>query len=706
MQIYPTEAVEKIEFQKILEILKSYCQLEASKKLTDNLRASNNRRQVEFWLNQSHEYKLVLQSSDSIPFNFTDSLEKELKFLEIENSVLEGSEIQKIRRLVLDIRDKINWFKGKEDLYPHLYELLKETIYEKKIVDLIHPIIDELNQVKDTASRELRTIRTDLNHARIESRSIFDRIVKQYAQKGYLADITENFLNGRRTIGILAEYKRIAKGIIHGASETQKTVFIEPDALIPIQNKIYELEIEEHREVQKILRTLTADLAPYIDTIYHYYQRVIVFDFIRAKALLARKLDANLPRISQHPHITLIEAYHPILWLQNKEKKKKTVPLNVHLDRRERILIISGPNAGGKTVSMKTVGLLQYMLQSGLLIPCSDRSELGIFKQMMVHIGDTQSIENELSTYSAHLEDMKQFLNFATGSTLFFIDELGSGSDPLLGGAFAEAMVEHLSRKHALGIITTHYLNLKVMAGKVPGIINGAMTFDEKKLSPLYQLEIGKPGSSYTFEIAERVGLDQEIIQRARTLAQTDHIELDTLLHQSEKQALSLKRKEKQLDDLIKYHQKQIRTYEELIDKEKHEQQLAYLRLQNKIKKEELDYLKDMERKFKQIIQDWKKAENKKEVIQAAENILFKRKHINANERLAKKVDRQYRLIAKKPEVGDLMRHSTNHQVGTLIEIGDQKSIIQIGKMPFSVNLKEWVVVARRPDKRKVKKVK
>src|SRR5690625_2001028 len=706
MQLYPKDALEKLEFEKILTLLQNFCQLDAAKKLSLRLKASSNFKQVRFWLHQSQEYKLILDSNDYLPCNFQDNLEKELQLLKIENSVLQEDNFLKIKKLCLDIQDKIKWFKGREDLYPHLYFLIKDTIYEKEIVQAIHPIIDDIGQIKDRASRNLSQIRTELQHSRIESRKQFDQTIRKYAKAGYIADIAENFLNGRRTIGIQAKYKRIVKEIIHGVSDSNKIIFIEPESLIPIQNRIYELEIQEKKEIQAILRELTANIAPFIDNLEHYYHRTIVFDFIRAKALLARKLKASLPKLIPHPNFTYIEAFHPLLWLQNQEKKKKTVPINLHLDNKDRILIISGPNAGGKTVSMKTVGLLQYMLQSGLLIPCSDRSEVGIFKQMMVHIGDTQSIENELSTYSAHLEDMKRFLQFATGSTLFFIDELGSGSDPLLGGAFAEAIVESLNRKKALGIITTHYLNLKVMADKVQGIINGAMTFDEKNLQPLYQLIIGKPGSSYTFEIAERVGLDKETIQRAKSLAQTDHIELDKLLHQSEKREVNLKKKEKELDKLIQYHQEQITKYQELTDKEKHKQQLAYLRLQNKIKKEESNYLKDMERKFKQIIHDWKTAENKKEVIAAAENILFKRKHIQANQKLAKKTDKNYKVLAKKPEIGDLMRNEKNHQVGTLIEMSDQKTIIQIGKMPFQVDLKEWIVVAKKSTKNKKNKKK
>ena len=291
---------------------------------------------------------------------------------------------------------------------------------------------------------------------------------------------------------------------------------------------------------------------------------------------------------------------------------------------------------------MKTVGLIQLMAQAGLLIPADENSEIGIFRQLMVQIGDTQSIEHELSTYSAHLRDMKYFMDFANGKTLFFIDELGSGSDPNLGGAFAEAIVEELTQKNALGIITTHYLNLKVMAGKVRGIFNGAMAFDEEHLEPLYQLNIGKPGSSYTFAIAQRSGLLAPVIDRARQLTQREHFKLDKMLHQTEQQSVRLTDKEKELDKLLKENEKLKKNYTELTDKEKLKQQHATLRLQNEIKKEELDYLRDTERKFKQIIQDWKKTENKQEVINAAENVLFRKKQIQTNAAAARKADKNY----------------------------------------------------------------
>jgi DNA mismatch repair protein MutS2 len=287
-------------------------------------------------------------------------------------------------------------------------------------------------------------------------------------------------------------------------------------------------------------------------------------------------------------------------------------------------------------------------------------------------------------------------MDFANGKTLFFIDELGSGSDPNLGGAFAEAIVEDLAQKHALGIITTHYLNLKVMAGKVRGIFNGAMAFDEERLEPLYQLTIGKPGSSYTFAIAQRSGLPAAVIERAKQLTQREHFKLDKMLHQTEQQSVKLTDKEKELDKLLKENEKLKKRYEELTDKEKLRQQHDTLRLQNQIKKEELDYLRDTERKFKQIIQDWKKADNKQDVINAAENVLFRKKQIQNNAAMARKADKNYEVAGGKPKIGDFVRNKENHQVGILEELKDKRAKVKIGNMPFTVNIDEWIVVRKK----------
>ena len=696
MQLYPATAAESLEFNKICELLLHKCRTDAARDRVETIRFHTRHDHMRKELLQTSEFKTILQVGDHFPNDFTSNVTRELRLLQIPGGVLTGEQLLAFNHLALNIKDILLWFKKQDELFPSLRTLAEHIVYEKKMHELITSVIDESGIVRDNASKELMAIRSELGKVRSAARRTFDVIMRKLGKSGYLADISESFFNGRRTAAVLAEYKRIVKGILHGESDTQKTAFIEPEETIELNNEIFSLERAELREIHRILVQATKDLSVYGPQLEGYYHLCGLFDYIRAKALMAVDMNAHMPRLSPHPMLQLIRAYHPLLLLRNKQNNKPTIPLDLTLDRQNRILIISGPNAGGKTVSMKTAGLLQLMAQAGLLIPADENSEVGIFRQLMVQIGDTQSIEHELSTYSAHLQDMKYFMDFADGKTLFFIDELGSGSDPNLGGAFAEAIVENLAAKNALGIITTHYLNLKVMAGKVRGIFNGAMAFDEEKLEPLYKLAIGKPGSSYTFAIAQRSGLPEAVIERARQLTQREHFKLDKMLHQTEQQSVRLSDKEKELDRLLRLNEQLKKNYEALTDKEKLRQQHETLQLQNKIKKEELDYLKDTERKFKQIIQDWKKADNKQEVITAAENVLFRKKAVNTNAAAAKKADKNYETVGGNPKPGDFLRHKTNHQIGTLSEIRDKKAIVKIGNLPFTVNLDEWVVVRRK----------
>ncbi len=699
MQLYPAHAVEALEFNKVCDLLRLKCRTDAARERVASIRFHIHITYMERELNQTHEFKTILLSNDFFPNDFTINLYKELKLLSVSGSMLNGEQLLHVRQLALNMRDILLWFKKNNELFPHLMAICSHIIYEKKINELITSVIDDSGIVRDNASKELMYIRSELGKTRAEARRTFEAVLRRMNKQGYLADIGESYINGRRTVAVLAEYKRIVKGILHGESDTQKTVFIEPEETIELNNELFSLEKAESREIFRILKDTTKELSTYATALNEYYTLCGIYDYIRAKALLAIDLNANMPILSPHPVINLINAYHPLLLLRNKQNKKTTIPLNLSLDKHQRILIISGPNAGGKTVSMKTAGLLQLMAQAGLLLPVDPQSEIGVFKQMMVEIGDTQSIEHELSTYSAHLQDMKYFMDFANGKTLFFIDELGSGSDPILGGAFAEAIVENLAQKNALGIITTHYLNLKIMAGKVRGIINGAMAFDEEKLEPLYQLTIGKPGSSYTFAIAQRSGLPANVIERAKQLTQQEHFKLDKMLHATEQQAVRLSDKEKELDDYIKENALLKQKLITLTDKETQKQQIEVLKLQNKIKKEELDYLRNTERKFKQIIQDWKRSENKQEVIKAAENILFRRKDIDMNAAAARKAEKTYDTLADTPKIGYLVKNKVSHQVGTIKELKAKRAVVLIGNLPFTVNIDEWVTVRKKVKK-------
>ncbi|HRE37474.1 MAG TPA: DNA mismatch repair protein MutS, partial [Chitinophagaceae bacterium] len=425
------------------------------------------------------------------------------------------------------------------------------------------------------------------------------------------------------------------------------------------------------------------------------------YDFIRAKAKLGIEIKGEYPLLTDKSHIHLVEAYHPLLYLYNQKAGKSTIPVSVTLDDNKRILVISGPNAGGKTVTMKTVGLLQMMVQSGLLVPVHPSSQFGIFKQLMIHIGDTQSLEFELSTYSSHLLHMKYFMENANGRTLFFIDELGSGSDPSLGGAFAEVILQELAKKHAIGIVTTHYLNLKVMAGKTAGILNGAMAFDEKNLQPQYKLIIGKPGSSYTFSIAERIGLDKNLINRARQLVDEDQYRLDKLLNRTEQDLRDLEKKERGLQQLLKENEKLKKEMQQTLDKERHRQQVELLKEQNRVSEQRIAYLKDMERKLKQMLIEWRKEENKNKVIKQMEALLFKKDEKKVVSKMQKKIDAKFSEVGGEVKVGDKVKMKRNHQVGQVLELRGKRAVVKVGLLPMQVEVKDLVVVKEKSTEEK-----
>ncbi|HVK98059.1 MAG TPA: hypothetical protein VM368_09580, partial [Flavisolibacter sp.] len=476
MKLYPESATFQLEFDKIKNLLLLKCRSEYAKTKAEELRIHTKKEFIDRELKQTHEHKQLIQNAIFFPNDYVLNLSKELKLLTIQDAVLTGEQLVNIRKLAISMEALFRWFDAeRRQAYPSLAEVIQGTYYEKKILELINKIIDESGNVKDNASDDLQEIRMGLYRKRNDLRKVFDRIIQKLNKQGYLADIEESFMNGRRVVAIFAEQKRTIKGILHGESDSRRTAFIEPEETIELNNAISSLESAERREVHRILKALTKDLSQYGSLLSHYHAIVGEYDFIRAKAAFALDINAEFPVVADKAHVHLVQAFHPLLYLYNKRSNKPTIPLDLTLDQQNRILVISGPNAGGKTVTLKTIGLLQMMVQSGLLVPVHPSSQFGIFKQIMIHIGDTQSLEFELSTYSSHLLSMKHFMENANGKTLFFIDELGSGSDPNLGGAFAEVILDELAKKHAIGVVTTHYLNLKVMANKTAGVINGAM---------------------------------------------------------------------------------------------------------------------------------------------------------------------------------------------------------------------------------------
>lgn len=694
MKFFPESALTQLEYEKVKTLLALHCRTEYAKDKTASLRIHTKKEFILTELQQTNEFKLLQQSGQHFPSDFVSNLSKELKLLGIPGAVLSGEQFLLIRKLAENTANIFRWFDNdRRTAYPAITKVVQDGYYEKAITEMIDEVLDENAQVKDSASEALADIRLSLYRKRNELRKVFDRIVSKLNKQGYLADIEESFLNGRRVLAVFAEQKRVIKGILHGESESRRTTFIEPEETTELNNAVFSLENEESKEVYRILKTLTQNLSVYASLLKTWLNFAGEFDFIRAKARFAIEYNGNQPQVNDKAHVNLIRAYHPLLFLFNKTNKKPTIPVDLLLNDKQRILVISGPNAGGKTVTLKTVGLLQLMLQSGLLVPVHPDSEMGIFKQLMIHIGDTQSLEFELSTYSSHLKNMKHFMENANGKTLFFIDELGSGSDPNLGGAFAEVIMEELAIKHSFGIVTTHYLNLKVMANKVTGIINGAMLFDEKNLLPMYKLVVGKPGSSYTFSIAERIGLDKRLIEKARKLVDDDHFTLDKLLNRTEQDLQHIDKEKLQLKILFKENEALKKHMQQTLNREAHEQEMQKLRLQNSIAADKIIYLKDMERRLKAMVIEWRKTEDKDKVVKMIHALLFQQKEKMATEKRQQKQNEKFEEIGGDIEIGAKVRMKQNRQVGIVKEIRGKKAVLQVGVMPITVELRSLVVV-------------
>ena len=694
MKFFPESTLVQLEYEKVKVLLSNHCKTEFGKAKSAALRIHTKKEFIDTELRQTNEYKLITQSGQVFPNDFVANIAKELKLLSIQGAVLSGEQFLLIKRLTQNTNNIFRWFDSeRRQAYGALAKVINGTYYEKAIPQLIDEVLDETGNVKDNASEELYKIRMSLYKRRNELRRLFDKIVSKLNKQGYLTDIEESFMNGRRVLAVFAEQKRQIKGVLHGESDSRRTTFIEPEETTELNNEIFSLEHEESREVYKILRILTKNIGVYAAVLKTYFDIAGEYDFIQAKAKLAIEMGGNFPQIFDKAHIQLIDAYHPLLFLYNKVNNKPTIPVTLTLNEKQRILVISGPNAGGKTVTLKTVGLLQLMVQSGLLVPVHPDSEMGIFKQIMIHIGDTQSLEFELSTYSSHLKNMKHFMENANGKTLFFIDELGSGSDPNLGGAFAEVIMEELAFKHSFGIVTTHYLNLKVMANKVPGIINGAMQFDEKNLLPMYKLIVGKPGSSYTFSIAERIGLDKKLITKAKALVDEDHFTLDKLLNRTEQDLQRIDKDKSELQQLLKENERLKKEMQQVLNKEKHLQEVEKLMHQNKISEDKFSYLKDMERRLKAMVIEWRKAEDKDKVVKMIHALLFNQKEKIVAEKQQKKLNEKFIEIGGDIKIGVKVKMKQNRQVGIVKEIKGKKAILQVGVMPITVDLQDLVVV-------------
>jgi DNA mismatch repair protein MutS2 len=546
MQAFDLQTIQDLEFDTLINWLEEYAIGGTSRKRIQELKPSNKFDQITKDLNTVNELLTIRTTGESFPALDFEELETELRILPVKNSVLQLEGYIRISVASDLINRLLYFFDKREKDYPLLSDLFKEAYFTNEIIEAIDQIFDRNGNVKDDASPLLFEIRQKIKVVRNQINRNFDKELRRLTKDNLLAETRETFINERRVLTVLSTHKRKISGTVVGSSKTGSLTFIEPQINIQVNNELELLLDDERKEIYRILQELTRTLATFLPLIKTYQFILTELDFINAKTKLAINLNCVLPGIVNETRLELIDAFHPILWLNNKNNGKKTIPQFITMDRSSRMLVISGPNAGGKSITLKTIGLLQLMLQSGLLVPVNPNSKMCFFQQVLTDIGDNQSIENELSTYSYRLKRMKQFLQISNKRTLLLLDEFGTGSDPDLGGALAEVFFEELYNKKSFGVITTHYANIKLKADQLTNAINGCMLFNTETLEPLYRFSIGQPGSSFTFEVAQINGIPLDLIEKAKTKLDDRKVKMDRLLSELQKEKTYLEKLNKE----------------------------------------------------------------------------------------------------------------------------------------------------------------
>ena len=542
------KTLRDLEFFTILQSVGENCISELGKNSVLKIRPFNTKVALITELNLVNEYLSSYQNDNRLPNHYFDDIQKEIHLLNIENSYLEPASFLKISNNVNTIFELLKFLKNFKVIYPALHVFSEEIDYQKLINDNINSVITSFAEVNENASVLLKQIRTEINSVRSKIGSSFTKALSQYSSAGYLDEIRESVVDNQRVLAVQAMYRKKVKGSLLGSSKTGSIVYIAPEATLQFSRELQNLAYEEHQEIVRILKELSNKIRVFVPDLIAYQNFLIKLDVIGAKAKYAKKIEACLPKITAEKKVYLRDAYHPILLLKNNEKKLKTIPQTLELNNKQQIIVISGPNAGGKSITLKTIGLLQVMLQSGILIPVHERSSTYFFEKILTDIGDNQSIENQLSTYSYRLKNMRNFLRRCNGSTLFLIDEFGTGSDPELGGALAEIFLEEFYNKNAYGIITTHYSNLKVLANELENVANANMQFNEKTLEPLFKLFIGQAGSSFTFEVAQKNGIPFSLINKAKKRVEGEKVRLDKTISRLQKERNILQKTSESLE--------------------------------------------------------------------------------------------------------------------------------------------------------------
>ncbi|KAF2080826.1 endonuclease MutS2 [Flavobacterium sharifuzzamanii] len=710
------KTLQDLQFPTVLETISDGCNTDIGKEKALQIKPFRDKEELMQALMQTSEYVSSFQNNNAIPNHGFDAITHEIKFLAIEDSFLEVGSFRKIANLSATTNVLLNFLKKFDDYYPNLNARASRVELTKDIITAIDAIVDKYGEIKDNASPALAGIRQNMNLVRGKVNQSFGVALTQYNGLGYLDDIKESFVQNRRVLAVLAMYRRKVKGSILGSSKTGSIAYIEPEATLKYSRELANLEYEEKEEITRILKNLSNVIRPYLPLLVEYQDFLSDIDVVAGKAKYANRINGILPTITEERRLFFREAYHPILYLNNKQKKEVTHPQTIELKQENRIIVISGPNAGGKTISLKTVGLLQLMLQSGILIPVHERSETFLFDRILTDIGDNQSIENHLSTYSYRLKNMNYFLKKCNRKTMFLIDEFGTGSDPELGGALAEIFLEEFYHREAFGIITTHYSNLKILANELPYATNANMMFDEKSLEPMYKLALGQAGSSFTFEVAQKNGIPFGLINRAKKKIEVGKVRFDKTIatlqkerSKLEKTSLNLKEEEtrareesKKMENINTRIQQKLESYQELYDSN---QKIIYIGqkiddiaekyFNNKNKKELIgEFLKIVEiensKRKKATPKEVKaKVEKQKEVLAEVQ--------VKVEEIRKEKKEKKLKPVIEKPKpilkVGDRVRMLDGRSVGSIDSIEKNKATVNYGIFTSKVNLDELELV-------------
>ena len=559
------KVLKDLEFTTVLQQVTEFCISDLGKQSILEIQPIENKKRLLKELNATNEYLASFESENRVPNHRFDNVYEKIKRLAIDNSYIEPKDFLKIASTTETVGELIKFFKKFHEQFPTLFEFSEEIDFYKEIIQEIKKIVSSYGDILDSASPALRKIRRDKSVIQGRIGQSFASALERAKANGYLDDIRETIVDNQRVLAVLAMYRKKIKGSLLGSSKSGNIVYVAPQATLGFHRELQDLIYEEKQEIIRILRELSDRIRPYTPILEEYLQYLTHLDVIGSKANYANAINGLLPKISKEKKIFLKNAYHPILWLKNKEQNLETIPQTIELNEQQQIIVISGPNAGGKSITLKTIGLLQVMLQSGLLIPVHERSETYVFNTILTDIGDNQSIENQLSTYSYRLKNMRYFLRKCNENTLFLIDEFGTGSDPELGGALAEIFLEEFYHKKAFGIITTHYANLKILANELDNVTNANMQFDERTLEPLFKLFIGQAGSSFTFEVAQKNGIPFSLINKAKKRVETEKIRLDKTISKLQKERNRL---QKTSDNLEKQQNKEQERLESLSEKE------------------------------------------------------------------------------------------------------------------------------------------